>query len=93
MLALHGGDEYQLLFTVPPGEHTVELRYRDPLFEAGWKIALATLAALAAVKFLRSAGRLRPVISPVSEEAWNRALLPGMESGQAAGSEGGPSIC
>ena len=86
-------DRRQVLFTVPPGEHTVELRYRDPLFEAGWKIALATLAALAAVKFLRSAGRLRPVISPVSEEAWNRALLPGMESGQAAGSEGGPSIC
>lgn len=68
-------DRNQILVSVPPGEHAIELRYRDPLFAAGWRIAVATFLAVAAFAFMRSAGRLRPLIPPASEEAWNRALL------------------
>jgi len=60
-------DRLQVLFSVPRGEHAIELRYRDPLFAAGWKIAIATLLAAAAAAFMRFSGRLRPVISPLSE--------------------------
>jgi hypothetical protein len=86
-------DRHQILVNVPPGEHAIELRYRDPLFAAGWRIAVATLLAIAAVAFMRSAGRLRPVIPPVSEEAWNRAALASVKCGQAADCEGRPSKC
>jgi hypothetical protein len=60
-------DRNQIVFPLPAGEHAIELRYRDPLFEVGWKIALGTLLALAAAAVMRSAGRLRPVI-PVAPD-------------------------
>jgi hypothetical protein len=78
-------DRRQVLFSVPPGEHAIELRYRDPFFEAGWKIALATLLAVAAYAFLRSAGRVRPLIPAASEKARNLA------DKQAAGCESSSS--
>jgi len=38
----------QMLLEVPPGEHSIEIRFYDPEFSAGLKIAAAVLAALAA---------------------------------------------
>ena len=68
-------DRHQVLFGVPPGEHAIQLRYRDPLFEAGWIASLAALLVVAAVAVLRSAGRLRPLIPPLSDGTGNRAAL------------------
>ncbi len=83
-------DRDQIVFRLPAGVPSFELRYRDPLFAAGWKIALATLLVFSVLFWVGSV-RQFSLIPRAGREAWNQALL-GLK-GAAFNVEANPDRC